>query len=166
MTACFSHSSASNPGEPNRYALRRSDCTQSLDTQIFLEAVEAGEVSVSLIADIRRRALECKVVCWVRTFPVELARGLLDLGVAGILPKTITGHLLVGMLRRIASSEQCVDETLFVSAPPAQVVKLTSRESQILSMVARESASNLPTPRRGARATPSLQPSPAGRSVS
>jgi DNA-binding NarL/FixJ family response regulator len=86
------------------------------------------------IADLRQRAPECKVICWVRTIQFDLAMNLLELGIRGVLPKTIPGHLLCDLVRRIAAGEHCVDDTLFAPAP-TQALRLTGRERQILTMV-------------------------------
>jgi len=86
------------------------------------------------IADLRQRAPESKVICWVRTIQFDLAMSLLELGVRGMLPKTIPGHLLCGLVRRVAAGEHCIDDTLFAPAP-AQALRLTGRERQILTMV-------------------------------
>ncbi len=94
----------------------------------------AGGAPVSQIEDLRHRAPGCKVVCWTRSLSFEMAIHLVEMGVQGILPKTVTGHLLCGFLRKIAGGEQCIDNRLF-SAAPAHSVKLTGREQQILALV-------------------------------
>jgi len=94
----------------------------------------AGGELVAQIEGVRRRTPECKVVCWTRSLPFEMAIRLVEMGVQGILPKTVTGHLLCGFLRRIAAGEQYIDERFFSSAP-AHSVKLTGREQQILALV-------------------------------
>jgi len=86
------------------------------------------------IADLRQRAPECRVICWVRTIQFDLAMNLLELGIRGVLPKTIPGHLLSNLVRRVAAGEHCVDDTLFAPAP-TQTLRLTGRERQILTMV-------------------------------
>ena len=86
------------------------------------------------IADLRQRTPGCKVICWVRTLQFDLAMNLLELGVRGVIPKTIPGNALCGLVRRVAAGEHCVDDTLFAPAP-AQALRLTGRERQILTMV-------------------------------
>ena len=94
----------------------------------------AGGLTLWQIADLRQRASECKVICWVRTIQFDLAMHLLELGIRGVLPKTIPGHLLCDLVRRVAAGEHCVDDTLFAPAP-TQALRLTGRERQILTMV-------------------------------
>ncbi len=94
----------------------------------------ASRVSLWQITDMRQRTPECKVVCWVRTIPFDMAMNLLQLGIRGLIPKTVTGHLLAGLLRRVAAGEHCIDDTL-LTPTPVQALKLTGREKQILTMV-------------------------------
>jgi DNA-binding NarL/FixJ family response regulator len=103
--------------------------------EVLLADLENG-ISLPLISDILRAAPGCKIVCWVRSLPVDTALRLLELGVAGIVSKKIAGDLIAGTLRRVADGEQCVDETLFTPSLKPHSLKLTGRESQILSLVA------------------------------
>ena len=77
----------------------------------------ASGVTGAQIEDVRRRVPRCKIVCWARSLLFEVGNHLLELGVQGILPKTMTRHLLCSYLRRIAGGEQCIDHSLFTSAP-------------------------------------------------
>ncbi len=103
--------------------------------EILLADLEDG-VSLPLISDILRAAPDCRIVCWVRSLPVNMALRLLDLDVAGILSKRIAGDHITSTLRRVAAGEQCVDQTLFTPSLQPHSLKLTGRESQILSLVA------------------------------
>jgi DNA-binding NarL/FixJ family response regulator len=85
--------------------------------EILLMDLEGGNC-LPLLPDILRAAPDCKVVCWVRSLPVDLALRLLDLGVAGIMSKRIAGDLITGTLRRVAAGGRCVDETLFTPSHP------------------------------------------------
>ena len=94
------------------------------------------DISLPMISDILHTAPECKLVCWVRSIPIDVALRLLDLGVAGVQSKHASGDAIAATLLRIAGGEKCVDESVFAPSPQSHRLKLTGRESQILSLVA------------------------------
>lgn len=105
---------------------------QSQPDVLFLDM--ACGLTLWQVADLRQRAPDCRLICWVRTIQFDLAMSLLELGIRGVLPKTIPGNVLCGLVRRIATGEHCIDDTLFAPAP-TQALRLTGRERQILTMV-------------------------------
>ena len=90
--------------------------TETARADLLLLDLASG-VTGAQIEDVRRRAPRCKIICWARSLPFEMGSHLLKLGVQGILPKTMTRHLLCSYLRRIAGGEQCIDRSLFAPAP-------------------------------------------------
>jgi two-component system nitrate/nitrite response regulator NarL len=94
----------------------------------------ATGVGVPQVEWVRRCMPSCRVVCWARSLPFEMAIHLLEAGVKGIVPKSATGHLLCSYLRRVTNGEQCIDQSVFVPVP-AQSLRLTGREQQILALV-------------------------------
>ncbi|MCC7173573.1 MAG: response regulator transcription factor [Bryobacterales bacterium] len=91
-------------------------------------------LSLRQIAQLRQRAPRTMVVCWARTIQFDLAMNLLELGIRGVLAKTVSQQELGELIRRIAAGEHCIDDSVFVPVP-AQTLRLTGRERQILTMV-------------------------------
>jgi two-component system response regulator DesR len=94
-------------------------------------------VALGMVADIRRTTPACKIVLWARGIPAELAYQAIELGVRGILRKTLDATQMAGRLRDVAAGELCLDATLAACWPPVETVRLTNRESQLLELLAR-----------------------------
>lgn len=94
-------------------------------------------MTLGLLASLRKAAPDCRIVIWVRVIPIEMVYQSIELGVRGILHKTLPSELMPEYLRRIAAGELCFDETLASESPALDKVELTNRESQLLTLLAR-----------------------------
>jgi DNA-binding NarL/FixJ family response regulator len=94
-------------------------------------------MTLGLLASLRAAAPDCRIVIWARAIPVEMVYQSIELGVRGILHKTLPSELIPEYLRRIAAGQLCFDETLAAESPALERVELTNRESQLLTLLAR-----------------------------
>ncbi len=94
------------------------------------------EVTFSLLARLHREAPDCRMVLWTRAISMELAYQVMDLGVCGILRKTLPPELVVKCLTKVAEGELWFDKSLTASFLTARTVSLTNRESQLVTLLA------------------------------
>ncbi len=115
-------------------------------SELFDKALEAGkpdvllidltpEVSFGVLTRLQRELPDCRVVLWVRSISTELAYQTLELGVRGVLRKTLPVELLVKCLSKVAEGELWFDKNLTASFLSAKMVSLTRRESQLVSLL-------------------------------
>jgi DNA-binding NarL/FixJ family response regulator len=115
-------------------------------SELFDKALEAGkpdvllidltpEVSFGVLTRLQRELPDCRVVLWVRSISTELAYQTLELGVRGVLRKTLPIELLVKCLGKVAEGELWFDKNLTASFLSAKMVSLTRRESQLVSLL-------------------------------
>lgn len=94
------------------------------------------EITFSLLAQIHREAPDCRLVLWARAISMELAYQVMELGVRGILKKTLPPELVVKCLTKVAEGELWFDKSLTASFLTARTVTLTNRESQLVMLLA------------------------------
>ena len=94
------------------------------------------EITFSLLAQLHREAPECRFVLWTRAISTELAYQVMELGVRGILKKTLPPELVVKCLTKVAEGELWFDKSLTASFLTARTVTLTNRESQLVMLLA------------------------------
>lgn len=95
------------------------------------------DITVSLISDLRKACPSCKVILWARDVPPEFAYQAMEVGVRGILKRTLPSSELIRCLRKVASNDVWFDSTLTSGFFCNKVVKLTRRESQLVALLAR-----------------------------
>lgn len=93
------------------------------------------EVTFGLLTQLRRELPDCRIVLWVRTISTELAYQAMELGIRGILRKTLPAELLIKCLTKVAEGELWFDKGLTASFLSAKMVTLTRRESQLVSLL-------------------------------
>jgi len=93
------------------------------------------DVTFGLLTQLRRELPQCRIVLWVRTISTELAYQAMELGIRGILRKTLPAELLVKCLAKVAEGELWFDKGLTASFLSAKMVTLTKRESQLVSLL-------------------------------
>ncbi len=96
----------------------------------------SDEISLEALADLRRRAPESRIVLWVRSISLELAYQTMRLGVHGILRKTLSAEVMLQCLGKVARGEYWFEEALSSRVEDAEVVSLSRRESQLVSLLA------------------------------
>jgi two-component system nitrate/nitrite response regulator NarL len=93
------------------------------------------EITFGILTRLQRELPECRIVLWVRAISTELAYQAMELGVRGVLRKTLPAELLIKCLTKVAEGELWFDKTLTASFLSAKMVALTRRESQLVSLL-------------------------------
>lgn len=93
------------------------------------------EVTFGILTRLQADLPNCRLVLWVRTISTELAYQAMELGVRGVLRKTLGPELLVKCLSKVAEGELWFDKTLTASFLSAKMVALTKRESQLVGLL-------------------------------
>jgi DNA-binding NarL/FixJ family response regulator len=95
----------------------------------------AQEVPFPIIHELRRRIPECKILLWMLSVSVQVARRAMDYGIRGIVRKDLPIDLLLRCLHRVSEGELWFERNLTQSLLDARTVNLTKRESQLLNLV-------------------------------
>jgi DNA-binding NarL/FixJ family response regulator len=93
------------------------------------------EVTFGVLTQLQRDVPGCRIVLWVRTISTELAYQAMELGVRGVLRKTLTPELMVKCLGKVCEGELWFDKSLTASFLSAKMVALTRRESQLVALL-------------------------------
>ncbi len=93
------------------------------------------EVTFGILTHLQSDLPNCRLVLWVRTISTELAYQAMELGVRGVLRKTLSPELLLKCLSKVSEGELWFDKTLTASFLSAKMVALTKRESQLVSLL-------------------------------
>jgi DNA-binding NarL/FixJ family response regulator len=95
------------------------------------------ELDFEFVRQIRHAAPTCKVVLWTRGLAMEVAWHAVELGVSGILLKTLAPELMIKCLQRVGAGELWLDSNLTTMMLTSKPVRLTPRESQLVALLAR-----------------------------
>ena len=93
------------------------------------------DVTFGILTQLRRELPNCRIVLWVRNISTELAYQAMELGVRGVLRKTLGAELLVKCLGKVSEGELWFDKSLTASFLSAKMITLTKRESQLVSLL-------------------------------
>jgi DNA-binding NarL/FixJ family response regulator len=93
------------------------------------------EVTFGILTQLHRDLPNCRIVLWVRAISTELAYQAMELGVRGVLRKTLPPELLVKCLNKVSEGELWFDKTLTASFLSAKMISLTKRESQLVGLL-------------------------------
>lgn len=94
------------------------------------------QVSYEGLLELRRAMpAGCKVVLWVQSITPELAYQMMRLGVRGILRRTLGSDVMLKCLQKVCEGECWFEETLTASFLNIRTVRLTRRESQLISLI-------------------------------
>ena len=93
------------------------------------------EITFSVLSELKRAMMACKIVLWVNKISTELAFQAMGLGVRGILRKTLPIELQVKCLQKVQAGELWFEKALTDSFLCARRVALTQRESQLVSLL-------------------------------
>jgi DNA-binding NarL/FixJ family response regulator len=96
------------------------------------------ETPLDRLFELRREvSAPVRIVLWVQSISPELAYQTMRLGVRGILRKSLGGDVIVKCLQKVSAGECWFEEALTASFASIRTVKLTQRESQLLSLISR-----------------------------
>jgi DNA-binding NarL/FixJ family response regulator len=107
---------------------------QTFKPNVLLIDLTPG-VTFGILTQLQRDLPDCRIVLWVRTISTELAYQAMELGVRGVLRKTLTPELLIKCLSKVSEGELWFDKALTASFLSAKMVALTKRESQLVSLL-------------------------------
>ncbi len=93
------------------------------------------DVTFGILSQLRREYPGCRLVLWVRSISTELAYQAMEMGVRGVLRKTLSPELLAKCLMKVAEGELWFDKSLTASFLSAKMVSLTKRESQLVGLL-------------------------------
>ncbi len=93
------------------------------------------DVTFGILTQLRRELPNCKIVIWVRSISTELAYQAMELGVRGVLRKTLAPELLIKCLGKVCEGELWFDKSLTASFLSAKMISLTKREGQLVSLL-------------------------------
>jgi DNA-binding NarL/FixJ family response regulator len=93
------------------------------------------DVTFGILTQLQRDLPNCRIVLWVRTISTELAYQAMELGVRGVLRKTLAPELLIKCLMKVCEGELWFDKNLTASFLSAKMVALTKRESQLVALL-------------------------------
>jgi DNA-binding NarL/FixJ family response regulator len=92
------------------------------------------ELTLALLSLLREAAPECRIVLWTRLLGDEMGQQVRELGIAGIMRRTLSIDEFLGQLLKIAVGQGVFDS---LAAPERSTrVHLTRRESQIVTLLA------------------------------
>lgn len=94
------------------------------------------DITFGVLTELQREQPSCRIVLWVRAISTELAYQAMELGVRGVLRKTLPVELMIKCLTKVSEGELWFDKTLTASFLSAKMVALTRRESQLVSLLA------------------------------
>ncbi len=94
-----------------------------------------AQVTFAVLSDLRRKSA-AKIILWVNTTSTEMAVQAMELGVRGILRKTLPADLQVKCIERVQAGEFWFEKTLTDCAPCARRKPLTAREAQLVTLLA------------------------------
>jgi len=94
------------------------------------------DITFGVLTELQRNHSSCHIVLWVRSISTELAYQAMELGVRGILRKTLPLELMIKCVTKVCEGEIWFDKALTASFLSAKMVALTRRESQLVSLLA------------------------------
>jgi two-component system response regulator DesR len=93
------------------------------------------EITFAVLTDIKPVILNCKLVLWVNAISTELAFQAMELGVRGILRKSLPTELQVNCLQRVQEGELWFEKSLTERFLAAKRVMLSPREGQLITLL-------------------------------
>ena len=110
-----------------------------------------ADVTFAVLTDLKHRVPDAKIVLWVDNVSTEMAMQAMELGVRGILRKTLPVDLQIKCLQRVHAGELWFEKALRDRFRDARQAALDSREQVLVSLLAQglknwEIASSLTMP--------------------
>ncbi len=94
-----------------------------------------AEVTFAVLGEIRRATPYTNMVLWVNSIPAEMALQAMELGVRGILRKSLPAELQVKCLQKVQAGELWFEKALTDSFLGARRLVLTRREGQLVNLL-------------------------------
>jgi DNA-binding NarL/FixJ family response regulator len=116
-------------------AERAIDIARSIQPEVIVLDMNS-EFDLGFLRAIKRQSPDSKAVLWIESISTELAFQAFNLGVIGILNKTLPPEEFVQDLRSVAQGNIRIEPELMDAIIMAKTVKLTKRESELVMLVA------------------------------
>jgi DNA-binding NarL/FixJ family response regulator len=116
-------------------AERAIDIARSIQPEVIVLDMNS-EFDLGFLRAIKRQSPDSKVVLWIESISTELAFQAFNLGVVGIINKTLSPEEFVQNLRAVAQGSIRIEPELMDAIIMAKTVKLTKRESELVMLVA------------------------------
>lgn len=110
------------------------DALETTNPDVFLVDL-SRQVSFQMLGRMRKRVPNCRILLWTREVSIQVAHQAVEAGVRGIVRKSLTVELLMRCLRAVGRGELWFERSLTQSLHDARTVKLTRRETQLLTLV-------------------------------
>lgn len=91
--------------------------------------------TAQVVARIRERSPDAKVVLWVRDISIGEVRTAIELGARGILRKDLSADLTRRCIERVAAGEFWLERTLSEALLHTRTVALSRRQRQLLMLI-------------------------------
>jgi DNA-binding NarL/FixJ family response regulator len=95
-----------------------------------------ASVDLLFLQRLRRCAPEAKLVLWAGSIAPEMAFQAFKLGVVGVLPKTLQPKEFLSRVHAVLTGQVVVEKSLSDSVSSASRLKLTRRESELVTLIA------------------------------
>jgi DNA-binding NarL/FixJ family response regulator len=129
--------------------LSQQDLTISLnsvDLEDFVKGLRDGshdvllievtpEINVETVCQLKLAAHRGAMILWTETISTDLASMMIDMGVRGILRKSLPTELLIKCLRKVAGGELWLEKSLSNRVLLSERLNLTPREQQIIGLL-------------------------------
>jgi len=89
-----------------------------------------------ILNTLRRQCPHTAVVLWVGDIAPELAHRVMELGVRGILRRTLAPEMIVKCIRKVQQGELWFEKALANTFLSGRFVRLSNRESQMIALLA------------------------------
>jgi DNA-binding NarL/FixJ family response regulator len=116
-------------------AERAIDIARSIQPEVIVLDMNS-EFDLGFLRAIKRQSPDSKAVLWIESISTELAFQAFNLGVIGIINKTLSPEEFVQNLRAVAQGNIRIEPELMDAIIMAKTVKLTKRESELVMLVA------------------------------
>src|SRR5271156_5396793 len=116
-------------------AERAIDIARSIQPEVIVLDMNS-EFDLGFLRAIKRQSPESKAVLWIESISTELAFQAFNLGVIGIINKTLSPDDFLQDLRSVAQGNVRIEPELMDAIIMAKTVKLTKRESELVMLVA------------------------------
>jgi len=95
------------------------------------------KITCTVLHELQSLVPNCKLILWTTSVAADFALRALDIGIRGILRKTLPLEAHRQCLHRVYSGELWFEKSLTDSFRAARRISLTQRESQLVAMLAR-----------------------------
>ena len=116
-------------------AERAIDLARNIQPQVIVLDMNS-EFDLGFLRAIKRQSPDSKAVLWIESISTELAFQAFNLGVIGIIDKTLSPDEFLQNLHSIAQGNVRIEPELMDAIIMAKTVKLTKRESELVMLVA------------------------------